>query len=928
MSITTRPPHSPENKNEKAPRPGWQRGLVVGVLAFLLSLLVYFPAFFSASHDPAKGNLLTTLTGWAPAQVEPGFFDTWKEAGQQLKTLRIPLWQAETKQPLLEAANVPALYPGAAFFYLAGKEWGALIFSLAHIWWLVATGWWLVASRQGLAALLPRSKGFKVALAGLGLVLVILAGSLRPDWLAALSWLPSTLLLAHWKRRGIAFVALPLPLVLIALTAPLLLTLLLFAFIIIYWLLNLKNSALSTQHPPMGARPSALMLSLCVLAGLALAGPQLFPRLSYNGPAFDSAAPTAAPPEVASASGAQVTQLQRQPDGQILINFTVPAGTRQSEIVLKGRNGSASGEEKPTGWSGQLTAGKGPEIKVTGPTGSTGNQRLSLKFDQANLPATATAYSVRLRYLPLSFQLGVYAALLTFVSQGLLLLTLGWLRFYREDETDHPLRRVVKNSATPLFAQLTGKVLDFGFAIFVLRLLGPEGNGEYTFAVLTWVFFAAFCDFGLEGIVTREIARVRQLPNAQEQVNRLFYTKLFLRLFFSVIALPLSLLWIGGFGLTGNLTAASAWAIILLMIGFWPSVVAGSITVVFRGYEKFEYLAAVQLLASIIKVPLGLAALLAGWGPVGLAASSVVVNFIQVAVLQALMRKQVFSPRFTRNAFDRKLAVTLLHESLPLLLNGLIISVLFKSDGLILQAVKGNFELGVYNSAYKFIDALLIIPSTLTMALFPLFSSYGTEAKDSLLRAYKEGLRLLMVIAWPVSAGTVFVAYDLIGALGGTEFLPGGAIALQILIWFLPFSYINGLTQYVLIAINRQRSITWAVVIGAVANVGLNLVLIPLFGYAGAAALTILTEIILLVPFCIVMHRALGPGSVPLFSTNWRPMLASAVMILALLGLVNIGLNNFGLIVVVGGFVYIGGLALTRAVTKEDLALLKKALRR
>jgi O-antigen/teichoic acid export membrane protein len=891
------------------------------MLALLFSLLIYSPAFFSATHDPAKDNLLTALTGWTPAQAEPGFFTAWEEAGQQLKTLRIPLWQAETNQPLLEATNVPALYPGAVFFYLAGKEWGGLVFALAHLWWFIATGGWLVTSSRGLTALLPRSKGFKVALAGLGLVLVVLAGSLRPDWLAALSWLPSALLLAHWKRRGIAFVVLPLPLGLIALTAPIVLTLILYLLVLAYWLLNLHNSALSTQH-------SALLLSLCVLAGLALAGPQLFPHLNYNGPAFDTAAPAAPPPEIVSASGAQVTQLQRQSDGQILINLTVPAGTKQAEVVLKGRNGPASGEEKTTGWSGQLTAGKGPEIKVTGPAGSTGNQRLSLKFDQTNLPTADTAYSLRLRYLPLSFQLGVYAALLTLVSQGLLLLTLGWLRFYREDETDHPLRRVVKNSATPLFAQLTGKVLDFGFAIFVLRLLGPEGNGEYTFAVLTWVFFAAFCDFGLEGIVTREIARVRQLPNAQEQVNRLFYTKLFLRLFFSVVALPLSLLWIGGFGLTGNLTAASAWAIILLMIGFWPSVVAGSITVVFRGYEKFEFLAAVQLLASIIKVPLGLGALLAGWGPVGLAASSVVVNFIQVAVLQALMRKQVFVPRFTRHVFDRKLAGTLLHESLPLLLNGLIISVLFKSDGLILQAVKGNFELGVYNSAYKFIDALLIIPSTLTMALFPLFSSYGTEAKDSLLRAYKEGLRLLMVIAWPVSAGTVFVAYDLIGALGGTEFLPGGAIALQILIWFLPFSYINGLTQYVLIAINRQRSITWAVVIGAVANVGLNLVLIPLFGYSGAAALTILTEIILLVPFCIVMHRALGPGSVPLFSTNWRPMLASGVMILALLGLVNIGLNNFAIIVVVGGLVYIGGLALTCAVTKEDLALLKKALRR
>ena len=198
------------------------------------------------------------------------------------------------------------------------------------------------------------------------------------------------------------------------------------------------------------------------------------------------------------------------------------------------------------------------------------------------------------------------------------------------------------------------------------------------------------------------------------------------------------------------------------------------------------------------------------------------------------------------------------------MLNGLIINILFKSDGILLGALRGDTELGLYNSAYKFIDALLIIPSTLTIALFPLFSVYGADKKDNLLRVYREGLRLLLAIALPISAGTLFVAYDLITFLGGPDYLPGGAIALQILIWFLPFSYINGLTQYVLIAIDKQRSITWAVVAAAVVNIALNLIFIPFFGYKASAAITILTELVLLGPFSWIMWRALGKGSVPL----------------------------------------------------------------
>ncbi len=899
------------------------------LVAGLLALLYYAPALVGSSHDPVKNNALAALTGWSPVPADPTFYSSWEEAGRQLRMGHIPIWQASTAQPFLEATDLPAFYPGSVIVYLAGREWAALLFSLAHFW-LLGFGLTLLignsrSRQEGLKRFIPHPSSLLPCLA-----VLVLAGNLRPDWLAAISWLPIALLLTRWKRRSLAYVALPLPLALIALSGPFPLTIILYALILFWWLITLRLS--SSFIPP----PSSLILLLCLLAGLFIAGPQLFPRLSYSGPAFDPAKQAASPPEISGAIGAEVTQVQRQADGQLTLVLGIPAGTERVEFTLKGSGTKGSTEEKPTGWGGQLWQGqgnsvqqkKGVDLKVIGPAGSTGDQRVSLKFDPKNLPTTTTEYTLRLRYNPLSFQLGLYAAFLALVSLGLSVVVLGWVRFYREEESDHPLRRVVKNSATPLFAQLTGKVIDFGFAIFVLRLLGPEGNGQYAFAVTTWVFFAAFCDFGLEGIVTREVARVRQLPDAQEQINRLFFTKLFLRLIFSILALPLALLWIGGFGLTGNLTAGSAWAIILLMIGFWPSVVAGSITVVFRGYEKFEYLAAVQLLASVVKVPLGLGALLAGWGVVGLAGSSVVVNFIQVAVLQALLRGQIFRPRLVPGVFDTKLARKLLHESYPLLLNGLIISVLFKSDGLVLLALRGNAQLGVYNSAYKFIDALLIIPSTLTLALFPLFSAYGVEASANLLRAYREGLRLLMLIAWPVSVGTVFVAYDLIGAMGGTEFLPDGAIALQILIWFLPFSYINGLTQYVLIAINRQRNITGAVVVAAIANLSLNLLLIPFFGYVAAACLTILTELVLLVPFCRIMYRALGPGSVPLVSTNWRPILAATFMAFVLSGLLLVGVNHFVITVVVGVAVYLSGLTLTKAVTRQDLALLKKVIKR
>jgi len=81
------------------------------------------------------------------------------------------------------------------------------------------------------------------------------------------------------------------------------------------------------------------------------------------------------------------------------------------------------------------------------------------------------------------------------------------------------------------------------------------------------------------------------------------------------------------------------------------------------------------------------------------------------------------------------------------------------------------------------------------------------------MRAYVLSLRLLLIVALPIAAGVPFIAQGLIVLLGGGEYLPHSAIALQILIWFCP-SFVNSVTQYVLIAIDQQRFLTKAFVIG------------------------------------------------------------------------------------------------------------------
>ena len=79
-----------------------------------------------------------------------------------------------------------------------------------------------------------------------------------------------------------------------------------------------------------------------------------------------------------------------------------------------------------------------------------------------------------------------------------------------------------------------------------------------------------------------------------------------------------------------------------------------------------------------------------------------------------------------------------------------------------------------------------------------------------------------------------------------------------------------------MIAIGQQRFLTKAFVIGVVFNISANLVMIPRFGYKGAALVTILSEFSLFFPFYYAVRKHLTP--LPWVDLVWRQAVAAAGM--------------------------------------------------
>ncbi|MAT97725.1 MAG: hypothetical protein CL608_11320 [Anaerolineaceae bacterium] len=482
-------------------------------------------------------------------------------------------------------------------------------------------------------------------------------------------------------------------------------------------------------------------------------------------------------------------------------------------------------------------------------------------------------WQVRFRYSPTSFQLG---ALGSFMA-GIILLfgavVWGWRHFYRPDDGQSVTRSLAKNSLAPIGLNLFNKFIDFGFAAFYLRVLGPAGSGSFQTAIVTAGIFDIVANFGLDILLIRDVASDRD-----KAPNYLLNTTV-LRLGAGVIAALPVVAIIATTNLldqTNALTRPEILATAFIMIGMVFSGMSKGVTGLFYVHEEAEVPNAMTTVTTILKVGFGVTALLLGFGFVGLAAVSILTNVITLVLLLAIALR-----RYTLRGpwqLDWQLQRHMLRAGFPLMLIHLLQTVFISIDSYLLRVLLDNGQevAGWYSSAYKWFNALQIVPSFFTLALFPIISRRIGESLDAARQMYAMSLKLMLLLALPVAAVTHYLAVPLVQLVAGAEFLPAGAIALQIVIWSIPLGWLNSVTNYVLISLGLESRQPRAFTVAVLFNIVANLIFIPRYSYVAAGVTTILSELVLLVLFDFYLRQRM-PGIK--WGALWgRPFLLTAIM--------------------------------------------------
>ncbi|ABY36911.1 MAG TPA: flippase [Chloroflexus aurantiacus] len=527
---------------------------------------------------------------------------------------------------------------------------------------------------------------------------------------------------------------------------------------------------------------------------------------------------------------------------------------------------------------------------------------------------------------------------LLLIGAGLLILGAGailWRRLYRDDPAN-TARRIFKNSAITFGLRLFVRGLDTVILLLLVGSLDPAALGAYnTAALLVAQYLATFTEFGLGVLLIREVARH---PNAAQ---RLFGVTLGLRLILiGVAAVPVAWLVItayhaiGTLGLSEPLTNEGQQAIWILLLTLVPGAYSGAVTALYNAAERMEVPAVIEVFTALLSFLARIGVLVLGWGVIGLAWAAVFVSSITALIFLALQVRTFFTPTLS---FDGTALRQLVPQALPLMLNNLLSVIFFRFDLFIVRAFGGsNADLLVqqYVLPYQLLNIALVLPPAVTFAVFPLLARRAGGARSELASAQQRTLHLLLLIAFPLAMLMTVLADDLVWLFARrrfAEYLPSVTV-LAVLAWFLPLSFVNGLLQYVLIAIERQTAITRAFVIGAAFNLTANLIAIPLAirwgrpqdALLAAAVITILSEVVLYMVFHPVLRReGLAPA---IHRLMWRPALASLLMAVAMAPAILWlpgWLGSVGAILI-GPVVYVAGLWMLGAIGAEELALARR----
>lgn len=400
-------------------------------------------------------------------------------------------------------------------------------------------------------------------------------------------------------------------------------------------------------------------------------------------------------------------------------------------------------------------------------------------------------------------------------------------------------RNILKNSTYLIIAQGVVKIITFFFTIYLAKNFGVDNFGLYTIALSYYALFTAFADFGISRFITREIAR--NSKNLQPLLSNVIFLRFFGMLFiFTIFAFAFYLL---------DPQKLRVSLILIIFLAIFPQVIAMSFDNVLVALKKFSLSSIAYTILNLVIVFVGYFLVNNNYGPTGAVIAILIGQTINAVVLMFFIFRQKIN---ITSKIDYKILKSIVLNSLPYGILMVVGFISFRIDSLILAYFKGSYDVGIYGAAYRFLEAVVFIPSSLATVLFPIVANLFETDISKIKPIYSKSILILGFLGTVIAMLYVFILPSFINS-----FLPNykpSIDALRVLALSIPFIFIHIPSVQIVLSTEKYLKPALKIFLTIMAvNILMCLLFIPKFGFMGAAWITLVGEILTSLVFLIFL---------------------------------------------------------------------------
>ena len=424
--------------------------------------------------------------------------------------------------------------------------------------------------------------------------------------------------------------------------------------------------------------------------------------------------------------------------------------------------------------------------------------------------------------------------------------------------------RFAANFVSIFASDVLNRGTTFLIYIIVARQLGTLAFGQMSLALTLFYSFQVVATFGLQQLITREVAKDR------DQSDRYFVNALLVAVVTSIGATGLlaAMVFVLGYSLeTRNL-------ILLISLGIVPFAIGAICDSVIRGWEKMHLIASAQIPANLAKVVATLVALSYGGGVFGVVAILVASQFAITAILlfQMLTRLDGFQLR----SLEPRFAWSLAKRSTTFMGIDTVAAWWTSLNIILLSKLTTETEVGLYNAAVQVMIPLAIFIQCVMTSSYPIMCRRFAPIPTVCVQVSSRLMELLFMLVIPGAVGLFMIADNLLSTVYGQEEFAGAASILRITVSIVILNSLTGILGQLLVAGNRERTTLRIVTVNLVTGFVLGWILISHYGVIGAAWAALLTRFVDFFQHWRPVSKLIE--QIEIGRLLWKPVVASAVM--------------------------------------------------